>query len=423
MRCRGVDFDENNSELSSHGATGSLGPKVPSTSLDHGYEASEEGSVDDLPELVVKIYPLVQMSVVQPHFLTTCTNSAQKMEVSCFDASVNLSPHNYFITCGGHRLPLPLDYQHPLFQTKPGEPDKKSGVPPALLTLKVSDFLLGEGAGVSLSVDRPVKFNLSSALYFQSVDVMTTLMESMCLEDLVNLVKLNSQPKQESNASEDSTWRTSLCCLKSVSLSSKQVVVKFPTQQHFNPKSKELYAELSASVSKLVLDCSLTSRQAEPKMVQSATGQASVEGALVKTTVGIYAHKLVGPWTFNVTSDADWSESPEGSPNVSLRVQSNLLHVEIGPNHLLAIDHLRDHVHAQFPHLFDTAQTSPVAASEDKLSSPVTCSSEQHYTDDLRAGAFQYVDASPALIVPKSYQVDMSTQTQGKWIKSSRIFP
>ena len=88
-----------------------------------------------------------------------------------------------------------------------------------------------------------------------------------------------------------------------------------------------------------------------------------------------------------------------------MRVQSNLLHVEIGPNHLLAINHRRDHVQAQFPHLFDKVQTSPVTTSKDKLSSPVTCSSEQHYTDDLRAGAFQYVDASPALSVPKSYQV------------------
>ena len=78
---------------------------------DHGYDASEEGSVDDFPEVMVKIYPLVMLTIHQPHFLATCTNSSQKMEVSCFDASTHLSPHNYFITCGGHRVPLPLDYQ------------------------------------------------------------------------------------------------------------------------------------------------------------------------------------------------------------------------------------------------------------------------------------------------------------------------
>merc|ERR1719295_1820721 len=155
---------------------------------------------------MVKIYPLVMLTIHQPHFLATCTNSSQKMEVSCFDASTHLSPHNYFITCGGHRVPLPLDYQHPVFQTKPGEPDKKSGVPPALLTFTVLDIFT-QAVKLDLSLGRPLKLNLGTSLYNQLADVASTLKESLCLDDIMKLVDVDSAHsdiKEDSNCGDSS---------------------------------------------------------------------------------------------------------------------------------------------------------------------------------------------------------------------------
>jgi len=95
---------------------------VTHATLDVGYDASEEGSVEEPVTLSrVKIFPLVHASVSQPHLFVTASRASQKFEVSCYDASLSLSPPNYVITSeSGHRLPIVADFPHPIFQTKPG---------------------------------------------------------------------------------------------------------------------------------------------------------------------------------------------------------------------------------------------------------------------------------------------------------------
>ena len=92
-------------------------------SLDVGYDASEEGSVDEsLTHSHVKLFPLVFASISQPHLFVTASRATQKFEVSYYDAALSLSPRDYVITSeAGHRLPIVADFPHPIFQTKPGE--------------------------------------------------------------------------------------------------------------------------------------------------------------------------------------------------------------------------------------------------------------------------------------------------------------
>ena len=126
--------------------------------------------------------------------------------------------------------------QHPVFQTKPGEPDKKSGVPPALLTFTVLDIFT-QAVKLDLSLGRPLKLNLGTSLYNQLADVASTLKESLCLDDIMKLVDVDSA---HSDIKEDSNCGDSLAMfisnLKSFAVGTKQVVVKFPTQQHFSRK-------------------------------------------------------------------------------------------------------------------------------------------------------------------------------------------
>lgn len=79
-------------------------PDKPQSVLDFGYEASEEGSAsDELRGAGIRIYPLVHVAVSQPHAFLSCSRQKQKLDVSFFDASVNMSPPDYFITGGGKR--------------------------------------------------------------------------------------------------------------------------------------------------------------------------------------------------------------------------------------------------------------------------------------------------------------------------------
>ena len=125
---------------------------------DLGYDASEEGSIEEPPNLIVKIFPLLYCLIKQPHIFISYTKARKnRLEMSFYDAILNMSPVNYFITCGGHRVPGTLDYQNQIFQTKPGEPDPKSGIPPALFTLTAKNFLDPNSAAISCKIERPVK--------------------------------------------------------------------------------------------------------------------------------------------------------------------------------------------------------------------------------------------------------------------------
>ena len=96
---------------------------VTHVTLDVGYDASEEGSVEEpvSSSSKVKIFPLVFGSVSQPHLFVTASRATQKFEVSFYDAALTLSPPNYVITSeAGHRLPIVADFPNPLFQTKSG---------------------------------------------------------------------------------------------------------------------------------------------------------------------------------------------------------------------------------------------------------------------------------------------------------------
>ena len=76
----------------------------------------EEGSVEEPSDLIVKIFPLACCVVKQPHMFISYTKPRKhRFEISVYDASLNMSPVNYFITCGGHRVPGILDYQNQLF--------------------------------------------------------------------------------------------------------------------------------------------------------------------------------------------------------------------------------------------------------------------------------------------------------------------
>lgn len=72
------------------------------------------------------------------------SRSDQRLDLSFYDAGVCLSPPEYFITCGGKRLPEVLDFPTKWFQTRAGDADPKSGIPPALFTATLSGFLTGE---------------------------------------------------------------------------------------------------------------------------------------------------------------------------------------------------------------------------------------------------------------------------------------
>ena len=124
-------------------------------------------------------------------------------------------------------------------------------------------------------------------------------------------------------------------------------------------------------------------------------------------------HLFLRPWTFSISSLMSWIDH---GPVFNVRAQSEVLRLGVGPNHILALNAISTHLQENCPEFFGTSQSSSkqessVVGNVVKLLSPPTTSNEsdvkndQHYIDDLRAGAFQYVEADSADHT-KPYQVD-----------------
>ena len=141
---------------------------------DVGYEASEEeGSSSESSrsrrkerETCQQIFPLIYCSLVQPHLFLSCSPSSQKLEASVFDVSLSIPEPKHFITCPsgpGICLPTPQDFSRTLLQTRPGVPERLTGIPPALATLSLRDFLQKKFS-LTLKLERPFKSNLSLSI-------------------------------------------------------------------------------------------------------------------------------------------------------------------------------------------------------------------------------------------------------------------
>jgi hypothetical protein len=97
--------------------------------------------------------------------------------------------------------------------------------------------------------------------------------------------------------------------------------------------------------------------------------------------------------------------------------RSEVLRLGVGPNHLLAVDAISKHLREKCPEVFGVAaagddSSEPGSALRNAVkffSSPIEsdAKSDQHYIDDLRAGAFQYVEAENDDHT-KPYQVALS---------------
>ena len=403
-----------------------------------GYDASEEGSMEDAPELIVKIFPLIHHQVKQPHiFISYSTQENCRFELSCYDASLSMSPVNYFITCGGHRVPGPLDYQNHLFQTKLGEADKKSGIPPALLTVAAMNFVSSETAKLSCKVERPIKVFCNISLWQQFLTILYSVKGSCGLSEIVQLTMALNQDKPHAKNIQTTLvddekhkalllLRTQLSSIRSISLETKQLVASLSTEVHPKISTKghrnSNVAEISLGLAGVSLTCSYTSKvlKKHPRLVTEIQTTVLWDKLVSRMTIGLYSHRFFGPCSLTTKVKIAWQDLSmlEEAPNLIVKFCSDWLPIYVGPNHLIAFQKLNEYLVAQFASTGSNPDSGEGSIEDKEATEKSSLSSrkeanytalegakispsiqhpnavEQHYIDDLRAGAFQYVDES-----------------------------
>ena len=98
----------------------------------------------------MRFLPLVYLCVNQPHTFVSLQPRKQKMDISFFDVAVRSVPKGFSIKAtDSKKLPRPDDFTTSWIETRPGDPHRKTGIPPALFTLSVFDFLHAPGNKIS----------------------------------------------------------------------------------------------------------------------------------------------------------------------------------------------------------------------------------------------------------------------------------
>lgn len=261
-------------------------------------------------------------------------------------------------------------------------------------------------ACISVEVGRPVRFFLSESRWQQVIHVLNSLKKVLPASAFNKDMGLPhpSSAEKKPHASDPSTperLRQALVSLDSISFTTSQIVVNWEVLKEHKAKS-EIHSSISG-----VKFCIATSRKrspttlgldARPDVISDITATADISDLQLKTVY--HSQKLqpfLKPWTVSGEFKLLWLQW-SSQPYVEIRVDTETLTIDVGPEHLFCFKDMYRHVAPLLEAHSDRTPRQPwhQQAKEE----------HQHdilYQDDLRAGIFQYV--SLALEDPKPYQV------------------
>lgn len=126
----------------------------------------------------------------------------------------------------------------------------------------------------------------------------------------------------------------------------------------------------------------------------------SVDSFIVSAILNGNIKVLLNPWCCNITTCLLWESSynTEIIPQIQIQADSESLYLDFGPDQIKIIKMVM-----QDCQLF-LSEFASFSEGKNKDEKQIVLSTEQHYKDDLKAGAFQFVDGT-ADELPFPYQV------------------
>nr|CAD7196002.1 unnamed protein product [Timema douglasi] len=426
------------------------------------YFSSNETSTDDVSaddEVLTQgknVQPLLYIFVSQPHSYISRLSQSRKIQISCFDISIRTCIDKSF-HC--HNTPKLENFPTILLETKSGDPHQETGIPPSFLTVIWSKGI-GKPAKLEIDLGRPTKCHLSVArlnylegivrkifdiysdsdnilqsaeLTFQRKDMHRDVAGSRIDEEkemfflhyevshdsieipsfieknpnftipdgtlsTTHISSLDLQSDYKNIGDGDQTqsmvqlqhllWQVS-----EMSVKTQQIVLSMETTEGF---------KVLLSLLDLTCGVSYQSRQ-----VDRVTGNVAVNSLTITTYWKNDPRLLLNPWTFTVNVCLAWEPwcKNEATPQIQVTADSDCILIDVGPEHLRCLHY----VWQEYQHLIECFSLNNSTQHDDTHSkvSDSLPDQEQHYRDDLRAGAFQYLDSTNTSRdeLPLPYQV------------------
>ena len=276
-----------------------------------------------------------------------------------------------------------------------------SGIPPALFTLTAKEFL-DKDATIIAKTERPLKINIALSLV-QSLSVaINSIQSAMAYQEILQLISQPPPVIQSSistHLSDHDHLQKRMTLLKrisEISLKTSQIVIASSVDEE--GENYCIQSGFYSSHFKIVPKKSPSSNQIQDVSIKADFQRFVARG--IRNRVSNY--RLIGPWNLKMEAEATFIEEQD-QPFITVQVASDDLTFFVGKESLQIV--------SVFARSF-TSTTSPSTSERETLnlsqleSKNRQNSTEQHYADDLRAGAFHFVEKSqPDGDEVKPYQV------------------
>lgn len=126
----------------------------------------------------------------------------------------------------------------------------------------------------------------------------------------------------------------------------------------------------------------------------------SIDSFIISAILNGNIKVLLNPWCCNITTCLLWESSynSEVIPQIQIQADSESLYLDFGPDQIKIIKMVMQDCQLLL------SEFASFSTNESKNEKQIVLSTEQHYKDDLKAGAFQFVDGT-ADELPFPYQV------------------
>jgi vacuolar protein sorting-associated protein 13B len=374
---------------------------------DRNYEASEEESVDEAIKSHKKYIPLLFVFLSQPNAYSSTQQFASTTHLSCFDFGIKLNDPK----CGPiSSIPTIQDFPIDLINTRSGNPDYITGIPPAFFTLKYTKEH-GKATNFYVELSRPTRVACSTAKITSLLTLKNKIIENfpVAAKDAVE----NSKPTTSSSFRQ---LKESLKGIDMIQVKTDQLVLVAETENNL---------EASLVINRTKNRLFLSDR---PEKIHSFSTFDCLTFSVTNNNV---KRLLLNPWTVSIEVSAfleSWQNS-DSDPQIHVAVDSECLMLDVSPEQIVYLEKIIKEL-SEFASYF-----SSNGKDERFYMKMAIPEKDQHYKDDLRAGAFQFIEASNGNNeeLPLPYQVmfwnhnDISAMAwrypQPRALTKVRIFP
>ncbi|XP_021693609.1 vacuolar protein sorting-associated protein 13B [Aedes aegypti] len=337
---------------------------------------------------------LFRMVMAQPNGLLSLNLLERVVQLSLFDLIIDLDELS-------------------LLKTLPGEPDDL-GIPQPIIKTRFVNSTAKKNNELSVEFKRPIKFTVSHQKLKVLQDLGDILVGTMGAPQATDRPQrsLRKLPKPILSRNKFKMIKSNMYDVEKVSVRLSQTMIHLLDEDHQTYNCKLSFSAIQSTL-----------------RVQERPARMSFNLDLEELVFCQASFVIVHPFSFNLQATLT-QEYWKRDPLIQVKLHSSYLQLDFNPNNLQEVQSMSELFNQVLgaKSSEETASRTSVSASANMTPSrenliPLSAPGfsrrdskgvqEEHYQDDLRAGAFQFIESSRSNELPLPYQIKIINRDQG----------